>query len=115
MLDIIALILSRQTEVWDNSVTYILNQDSIMLEGKTDHSFKNGDLCKLCGKGNIYSLPGSFGPDQDNNVKQTAENFECNYCHEQFSNYLLHAKDRIGFSDSATTELKHAESDSGSL
>jgi hypothetical protein len=57
MLDIISLILGRQTEVWDNNMTYILNQDSIILEGKRDHSFKNGDLCKLCDKGNIYSLP----------------------------------------------------------
>jgi hypothetical protein len=53
MRDIIALLVSRQTEVWDNSPTYFMNQDSIMLEGKMDQSFKNGDLCIICRKGNI--------------------------------------------------------------
>jgi hypothetical protein len=32
--DIIAHVMSRQTEVFDNYMKYILNQDSIMLEGK---------------------------------------------------------------------------------
>jgi hypothetical protein len=60
MLDIIAHVVSRQTEVVDNYMTYILDQDSIMLEGKVDHSFKNGELCIICGKGtdNIVRTPG---------------------------------------------------------
>jgi hypothetical protein len=60
MLDIIAHVVSRQIEVVDNYMTYILNQYSIILEGKVDHSFKNGELCIICGKGadNMVRTPG---------------------------------------------------------
>lgn len=93
ILDITGHPNAIKSSVYEDLELYLTIQDSLCISNNQDTKPAVGQTCHLCNEGILYSLPGDI--TENRNHKLTAENFQCDTCHEVLKYYLSFSKETI--------------------
>lgn len=100
IIDIMRKFFGPHSTIYEDFIIYLLGQDSLHMQNNQNVRFALGQTCPKCKTGKLWVSPNNeFTAYEDMRVK--IERFECDLCHEIYSNSMAISGGRIRYNTQA--------------